>query len=106
MRMSIKNKPENMDETPICLDDIRNKLSDIDDKTLALDILDNLDKLENQLADKTAIITKMTKRESDLLDQNNKLFARVTQINEVPKVLPGVDYSGIDRENADIIDRI
>ena len=94
------------DETKICLDDIRTKLAAIEDKTLSLDILDNLAKLENQLADKTAIIAKMTLRETELLTQNNQLFSRVTAITDKTPPTPGVDYSDIDRELNAIIDDI
>lgn len=98
--------PAKQPETNICLDDIRRKLLDIEDQQLTLDILDNLSKLENQLADKTAVIAKMTLKEQELVSLNNQLFSKVTSITSKEKPETKVTYEDMDRDLNSIIENL
>lgn len=98
------SQPANAPETNICLDDIRRKLLEIEDKQLSLDILENLTNLENQLADKISIITKMTLKETELMNLNNQLFSKVSTITAKEKPETTVNYEDMNRDLNSIIE--
>lgn len=100
------SKPSDAIDTTLCLDDIRQKLDKIQDTELALKILENLEKLDAALAEKTAIIAEKTTRESSLININNQLFAKVSSYNDREKPADKVDYTNIDRQLNDIINKI
>lgn len=97
--------PSESKETNICLDDIRLKLNKIEDTELALDILNNLENLSNQLADKSAVIAEKIAREQSLIQINNQLFAKVNAAIDKQPPDTTVDYNDIDRNLHNIIDK-
>lgn len=97
---------QTLDETKIALEDIRKKLNDFPDTSLALQILDNLSILENQLEDKTTIIAEIEAERAGLITANSELFARVTAGTTPPVENRGVNYEDIERNLNTIIDDI
>lgn len=79
----------------ICLDDIREKLEKIEDKEISLSIIDYLNNVQKYIEEKDALLTTVKDRNEKLLEENNKLFARVTQSNEAPTPDAQVDYENI-----------
>lgn len=83
-----------MDETPIITDDIREKINNIEDKPLALDILQCLSDCQKWMEEKKEIIEKAKERETELLKQNNELFTKVSAAIDGTVVPPIPDFSG------------
>lgn len=105
-RNNTKSGIENLDETIIALNDIREKLLSIEDKSLATEILDLLSTSSNLLTAQTEIITKLETSEAKLREVNNELFSRVTVDTLKPLPSKTVTYENIERDLDNIIDNI
>lgn len=69
----------------LCLDDIREKVKNIPDKDISLDILDYLSDVEERKKELDKVINDLNNDKQRLIESNNKLFARVTAVNETPQ---------------------
>lgn len=69
----------------LCLDDIREKIKNIPDKDISLDILDYLSNVEERKKELDKVVEDLNNDKMKLIEANNKLFARVTTVNETPQ---------------------
>lgn len=107
--MNTCRNPKDLDETTLTIEDIRQKvkdLTDVDSRTIGLDLLDHATNLQNQLDEKDSIIKDLQSDKQRLLEANNALFLKSSAFIDNEDTVKGASYDNIDRDKSKIIDDI